>query len=192
MEIDELKKQWQSLRVRVDSLEADNRRLASELAAGRIQTTRSKLVRLYRLNGLCGFLLPLLAPLMVKIGFEDWLAIVYGVYGILLGCLNLWFSWSIGKADLIGTPVVEAVSKAIAIRKRQNVIRIVGIVFGAPVIASMFMQAADKSPDSMLAGMGAGLIVGLLIGIKKARQASKLGKSLQQEIELCKEQGTAN
>lgn len=187
MEIDELKKQWQSLKIKVDSLEADNRRLASELANGRIQTTRSKLVRLYRISGVAGFVLPLLAPLMVKIGFEGWLAVVYGAYGILLGCLNLCFAWSIENARLIDAPVVEALRKAILIRRRQVAIRTFGIVLGIPVLVSMFMQAADNSGVAMIEGMVAGLVVGVIIGVKKAFEANRLGKSLQEEIESVKD-----
>ena len=70
MDIDELKKQWQSMELRVEQLEKDNRRLMTRISRDRFAGLRGKLMARYRLM------------IIVCVISPVWMLLLEDVYGV--------------------------------------------------------------------------------------------------------------
>lgn len=191
MDLDDLKDKWQKLEVRADRLEEDNRRLAAELARGRVQSVKTKLVRHYRIAFCQCFMLPLFAPtLIVVLDFAPWVAWVYGIFGIVMAVLNGLFARSIEKTDIISLPVAEALKEAVRMRTRHRRLRTAGIIMCIVVISSMFGQVIGVDDgsffyDGMVSGMIIGLVIGIPLGLVKEFRARRLIRRMREELEGC-------
>lgn len=184
MELEELKNKWQHLSVRTDVLENDNRRLASELAKGRIQTAQRSLVDFYVKMGWAGMLVVALAPMIyVSLEFPLWVAIVYGLFGLLMSVLNFRFSRRIARTDYFSMPVVSALSLVVDLRKKQKQLRALGLLLCLIVLGSLGWSALDVSNESIYIGFIAGLALGIPLAIIKMRRAVRLARKLQEELE---------
>lgn len=191
MDLDDLKDKWQKLEVRADRLEEDNRRLAAELARGRVQSVKTKLVRHYRIAFYQCFMLPVFAPtLVVVLDFAPWVAWVYGIFGLVMAVLNGLFARSIEKTDIISLPVAEALKEAIRMRTRHRRLRTAGIIMCIVVISSMFGQVIGVDDgsfffDGMVSGMIIGLVIGIPLGLVKEFRARRLIRRMREELEGC-------
>ncbi len=183
MNLEELKQNWHKARVNNEMLEADNRRLVSQLATGRAQTARDKLSRYYRRSFICAILLPAFSPMLVSaLGFPLWIAALYALFGVVMGVINLWFSNFISRCDYTSVPTVEALEKAVDIARYQRYIRSFGISSGGALIVTMFVHALDKSEYHTVIAFVIGLCAGIVIGVFKYRRMSSLVKQMQDEL----------
>lgn len=172
-------------------LEADNRRLAEKLAAGRVKTAQSELVKYYRRSFVGALMLPLISPMLVNtLELPVWAAAIYAIFGVIMACLNLSFSRYIKRCDYTSYPVVTALAKAVKIARYQNYIRAFGLSTGGAVIITMFAIAFDNSDYHLVAAFIIGLIGGCILGIIKFRRMSALTKQMQEELKgLLHDQG---
>lgn len=186
MELEELKNKWQKLNIRVERLEKDNKRMASELAAGRAATARKSLVRYYNVSAFNGMLLPLLAPMLVMVlHFQLWVACLYAVFGMVMSVLNFVFADYIRRNADMTLPVVDALNNLLVIRRRQKQLRILGIVCGIIVVSSMFGQVTGQGDKYVMLGMLIGLCVGIPMGVFKELRSRRLLRTMQRELQAC-------
>ena len=82
---EDIKRNWQMLNRKVDELDERTIGMAQKLAISKSQSLQQRLGRRYRTQALLGFLLPLLAPLLVWIDLPLWVGIAYGLVGVALG-----------------------------------------------------------------------------------------------------------
>ncbi len=183
MDLEGLKDKWQRIAVKTDALEDGNRRLAQELASGRIRTAQRSLVDFYIKAGIIGLCVVALSPMIVTVlEFPIWVAVVYGVFGLIMSILNFCFSRRIARTSYISLPVVEALSLAVALRKKQKQLRAIGISFGLVVLLSLAVPAFDVSNDAVYIGFLSGLAIGIPLAIVKNRRATRLARKLQEEL----------
>lgn len=183
MNIDELKSQWQELRLRVDRLEDNNIRLAQQLAAGKAVASKQQLATTYLRGAITGMILPVIAPLLVTLlEFPRWIAVCYALFGLIMSVANLCMRSYILKADYMSLPVIQALENALNIKLRMRRLRFVSMSMGAIVIASIVFELLDKNDTYMSAGFVIGLICGLFIGIIKWRQQSRLSRRMIEEL----------
>lgn len=183
MDLDELKNKWQSINIRTEALEQDTKRLASNLASGRVTNATTELVKYYRSSGIYGLCLPALAPMIVIIlQFPIWIAIIYALMGIIMTILNFRFANDISKFDFINQPVVTAMAATMRLRSRQRKIRLTGIVLGLVVLSSMVSEMLGPDDEMLIIGMLCGLAIGVPTAVYKDRRAMKLSKHIQEEL----------
>lgn len=184
MDINELKDKWQQLSFDSDRLTADSDRVMSEIKAGKITSAQHRLALNYKRNALGGLCVAALAPMLVTtLHFQLWVAIAYGVFGLLMAFLSYDFSRSIAKTDYVSQPVVDAMSAVLAVRKRMARIRAVGIVLGCGVLTSFFGEVIDSVDNTLLLSSCIGLGVGLTVGLLKYRQMTRLADELKAQVE---------
>lgn len=184
MDFEELKQNWNKACINNELLKADNLRLARELATGRAQTARDKLASYYRRSSVCAILLPSLAPaLVIILDLPVWLAVLYAVFGIVMGVVNYCFARYIKNCDYTSVPTVEALSIAIKIARYQRYIRSVGIFVGCILVATMFYFAIDRDDYSMVTAFIFGLVGGLIFGTIKYIRMSALVRRMKAELQ---------
>lgn len=168
---------------RIDNLERENRRMAKKLATGKATTAQHRLAKIARRGIYSGLFLPLLAPLLYYyLGFQAWIAIVYGAFGIIMSIANLLFYRSIVKNDYMSLPLVKAMESAVKIRENLRNIRILGVSIGLGILFSLIFDTAARYNISILGGLLTGCFFGLLIGLKKWREQSRLSRSIIKEL----------
>lgn len=183
MDIEQLKSTWRQMGQRIDNLERENRRMAERLAAGKATTAQRRLAKTALRGVFCGLLLPILAPLLYYyLGFQPWIAALYGFFGIVMSVANILFYKSIVKCDYMSLPLVNAMMNAVRIRSNLRNIRILGISMGFGIIFSLIFDTIERYEMSILTGMIIGFICGLIIGLKKWREQSALSKAIIQEL----------
>ncbi len=174
MNIDDLRTQWNSLSVRVDRLEQENRRLAAELATGRATTAQQRLSSRYIKHGLMGLLLPLLAPMIVYVlEMPVWVAVLYAIFGLICMTTDFAFSQYIKRTNFAVMPVVVSLENMLNIKKRQRQIQLVFIILGLLFLGLAFFPAMADRPPLLIGGL-VGLVFGLFIGLREYRQKVKL------------------
>lgn len=168
MNLEELKRSWQEMSVRIDKLEEDNRRLTTELAAGKASSAQQRLKKSVRISGCAGIILPVLAPFLVlSLNFPVWVAVIYAFFGIVMSVLDFAFAHYIGKYNYLAMPIVDSLQHAIQIQRYLNYLQSFGIIVGMSVILIMgFFVFRDTEYDIWI-GMLVGFIVGIVFGIKK-------------------------
>lgn len=190
MDIEELRQNWQRAKIKCETLEAENRRLARELATGRATTVRDRLSRHYLRSALSALvILPLFSPLLVHVlNFPLWAAILYAVFGIIIGIINLWFSQYIKHSDYTSVSIIESLAKAEKIARYQRNIEIFAIVFCLVVLITMFSIMIDINERDVLLGFFIGLAIGIVIAIKKYLYMHSLTRQMQQELKSLAEE----
>lgn len=193
MDIDQLKSTWRQMGERIDNLERENRRMAEQLAAGKATTAQQRLAKTALRGVCCGLLLPVLAPLLYYyLGFQPWIAVLYGIFGVIMGVANIAFYRSIIKADYMSLPLVNAMISAVKIRTNLRNIRILGFSLGMAIIFSLVMDALERLEVSILIGMIAGFACGLLIGLRKWREQTALSKAIIRELRAAMHEPESN
>ena len=181
-DLEQLRENWRRMSLRVDRLEADNRRMAKRLAAGRATSAQQKLAGFYRISAIASCLLPILAPSLTHVGFPVWIATVYAVFGVIMAILQFTFYRKIIRSDYLSLPVVTALADAIDIARKQRLLRMFSLCTGGFVILSMILAAFNRLDTSILIAMTVGLIIGAAIGYRKYRKMSALVREMQDEL----------
>lgn len=186
MTLEELKVQWNQLSVRVDRLEEENRRLASELATGRATSAQQRLASHYTKHALIGLLLPLLAPMLVFVlDMPLWVAVLYGLLGLLCMAADLIFARYIRRSNFAILPVVNSLENMLKAKKYQRRMQIVFIIIGGIFLGGAFFPALEDEPSVMIGAL-IGLIIGICCGLtlyfKKVRLINEILKELKESV----------
>lgn len=183
MELEELKNKWQQLSIKVEHLEATNRRLAKELCTRRASGVQHRLSRSYRWMSLWGLVCVLLAPfLFYVIHLPFWMMIIYGLFGIIMGGVYMYFSIYINRCNYILLPMVEAVRHALHIRRLQRQILIFGIVCCLIVLVPFMTLVYRMDDHAAFYGACIGGVIGLGIGIYKEVRFFRMSRQLLAEL----------
>jgi len=183
MNIEQLKYTWRQMGERIDNLERENRRMAKRLATGKAITAQRRLAKTALRGVCCGLILPILAPLLYYfLGFQPWIAVLYGIFGIVMSVANFIFYRSIMKSDYMSLPLVNAMMSAVKIRTNLRNIRILGISLGLGIVFSLIFDTIERYEMSILSGIIIGFICGLIIGLMKWQEQSALSKAIIREL----------
>lgn len=183
MEIEKLKSTWRMMGEQIGDLEAENRRIAEKLAAGKAETSKKKLAKLAKVGIACAILLPILAPLLYYLlNFQMWIAILYGVFGVIMGVANIFFYNKIMDNDYLSLTLVKALSEAYKIRIYLRNVRILGISMGLVVILSMAIEMIIREKWNIVVGMSVGCALGMIIGIKGWTEESRLSRQIIRDL----------
>jgi hypothetical protein len=193
MELDELKKNWQSLEIKVANEEAESAKLLDDLRSNRAQNI------VYRLMSKSVRLAVVCLAFAVVFAMSSSIAKVYGAYscvmsGYLAICAvtRFYLYYRLKHTDYIMLPLKEAVKQASSLEMLFIVVRRISLILGIPVLIGVFTILAiytDVDERVALISCGiAGAIVGVAIGLKIKRGEEKLIKEMRSLIEEVNEE----
>ncbi|MDE6158406.1 MAG: hypothetical protein K2F78_09755 [Muribaculaceae bacterium] len=183
MDLNELKDKWQQLSFDSERLDSDNGRVMSKIQAGKVVSAQQRLAYDYKRNACVGFCLPALSPMMIiSLHFEVWVAVAYGLFGILMAVLSLAMSRRISSVDYMSLPVVEALENVLALRRRIARTRAIGMLLGCVVLASFLGEIIHTNDKTLLWCAALGAVIGGIIGYVKYRRIKQLSDELLGEI----------
>lgn len=178
-----MRRAWQSAQIDNERLAAENRRLAYQLASGRVNSSLRRLRNEYIAVTAIAVILPFLAPTLVYVlGMPVWCAVVYALFGVVMVIVNGAFARWLDSLDLMSMSVRQALGCTDTLLSRQRTVRYIGIVGGCVVIGSIAFCAADFADGYILVGFGVGLIIGLIIGYIKHLHMKRLARSIRDEL----------
>ena len=103
IDFEQIKNEWRALSMENAALKQKNIDLTRRLVSERVTNNQQKLARSYRIGYMGCFAFPLLAYfglyLIVKASIG--LCVFYSLYGIILGCFDIWFMSFIKRADYV-------------------------------------------------------------------------------------------
>lgn len=182
IDLDEMKSEWLALKVKNETLQQKNKELTRRLVDANVVSNQQKLARNYRI-GYMGFCFPFLAWMLYElIHLSVTLCIVYAVYGIILGCFDLWFMGFIKKADYVTMPTVDALSHASKVVIYQNWATIASIIACIGVLIPLFYEMSVLGEDSVILGGVIGGIIGGAIGARKCINNHRLARRMLAEL----------
>ncbi len=181
-DLEEYRKSWKHAKFDTTTLDADNRAMARRLATGKAMTTKQSLGRHYLFSFVVSLMLPVLAPMLIIIGFPIWVAVIYGIFGIIMAVLSGSFYTYIRHMDFYSLPTVEALKNAMTLSKRTALTNIAGFSMAFAVCCSMLWASLDGMHDQIFYGLVLGLVAGAPIGYLRFRNRNRLVKKLRDEL----------
>lgn len=183
-QLDDLRLQWQAMKIDNQRLEDTNRRLTQSLAAEKAESRQRKLALRYRISGILAIvLLPVLA---LQIYYDSiaplWMAWLYGVVGCIMGILDLSFSFYISKDDYLQLPTCEAVRRASKVILWQARLLNLGFVLAFIVLVPLMAHFAFHSAAMVVGGL-IGLVLGLTIGLSIYQRNRRLARRMLSDLE---------
>lgn len=182
--LEQMRRCWNNLEVRIDRLEDRNRALIARLSNERATGRQDKLASYYHTLGIISvILLPVLGMILWHVGLTPmWYGIFYAVGGIVLGISNIRFSSFIRNCNYCDIPTVKAIAHARRVVKSQHRRMIVGIFFALFIVAPLFYFCFDDGNYSALIGAVAGGIIGGFIGYMMHRRKVRLARRIVNDL----------
>ncbi len=173
IDIYRLRKAWESMPVASERLEAENRRLAARLAAGKASSSQSELARSYDFAKRCAIVIIVLAPALKLIGIPAWISVIYAVFGIIELFIVLRFRRFILSCNYGDMPIVTAIAHCVKIIRWRWRILAIGSAMAAAVLAPMMWYLFNHDLGMFYAACVGG-VIGLAVGIVKFRNQSRI------------------
>lgn len=183
--LEDIRSQWQAMKVDGKRLEEANRKLSDRLAAERAGSRQRHLAARYRYAGILSMvLLPVLSvELHEVVDVPSWLCVLYAAVGVALGALNLGFSFFISNSDYLSLSTCDAVAHVRKVLLWQARLRSTGLALAAVVLVPLFVHFASLDDSILLVSTGVGLVLGAAIGMLIYSRNRRLARRIVAELE---------
>lgn len=187
-ELDQIRQQWQSMKLNCERLEETNRQLSHKLSSRLAVTNQEKLASHYTIVGILSLiLLPSLAfMLYYTLEAPIWLRCLYGGMGLPMGAIDLYFASFVKRCDYISMPTCEALAHARRVHLWIARLHSIGMAMATIVLVPLFFHLAKIDHEGVLVGGVAGLIIGLALGFCIYYRNRRLSKRILADLE-CEE-----
>lgn len=181
MDIDDLKNNWRNFTPPETPSEQETRKMALDIARGRVLGSQRRLARHYVESGIAALCIIALSPtIFTVLGLPLWSAAIYAFFGILLTAINFSLVYHINHAHYLSLPVVSALSKIVALRSRLQTLHIAANILSISIIAMLVAQAVFAANGyALLIGFAIGIAIGIPIDILRWRRSKRLVRELQ-------------
>lgn len=182
IDLDILKNEWNALATENATLKQRNRELTRLLLTRNVVSNQDKLARSYRI-GYLGFAFPLLGFLLyAMMDCSIWLAIGYGIYGLILGSYDLWFIKFIKSADYAVLSTIEALNHAVKVVKYQNWATVLSMILAISILIPLFREFSIIGGEPAVWGGVCGGLIGGAIGLRICIKNHKLARRMVREL----------
>lgn len=177
MDIDELKKQWNT----VDIPDSGVRDVEREVTSGRgAVTLRDRLMRISRRQALVCLagalcMLPLVSD-------HTGMAVKVVIFFIVMGIMHLVQMHNLRALDLSGSTVTDALRGVLRIETLRTVRRVTGIVMGVPLTLYVIFTVTSSYGTLMLPICITGMLAGCVVAMLVNRRASRLLREIKKEL----------
>lgn len=183
MDIDELKKQWQSMELRVEQLEKDNRRLMTRISRDRFAGLRGKLMARYRLMIIVCVISPVWMLLLEDVyGVGRVLNVCYASFFVITALANAYIYYLFHKIDYSIMTVKEALTATTHLEITRCRLRMLGWLMVVPLLVMMFQAFYETGQDEVIYGAWFGLIIGAIVGTIFDRKTRRLIRQMRQTL----------
>ncbi len=183
MDIDEMKRQWQLMELRVEQLEENNRRLQSRIVGDRFTSLRGKLLIRYRVMIVVCVISPVWLLLIDDI-FEvgALVNICYASFFAITAVCN-WRVFSLlRKLDYTSMTVKEVLMAATNMEIVRHRMKRLSWVLAIPLLVMLFCSFYATGNNGLIYGAWVGLALGGIVGTIIDRKTRRLISSMRQTL----------
>ena len=183
MDIDDLKRAWQSQIMRIDKLEEQNKQLKERLLDKSLKSNRAKLLSTYRWLLLIGLLMvPFTIVSFSHLELSPIAVWTMVAYFLLMSVANVYVYYLIYDIDMTNHSVCDNLQRVINLQLKRHRIRIGSCILGIVIISIFFYYISQDDPSLVIGGIIGG-IVGGLIGLRKEREIKAMISSMKKDLE---------
>lgn len=184
MELDELKKQWQQIELRIDKVEEANHRLAEKLKKNKATNAKQRLSRQFGMKLLICVVSPLWMILFAsQVEVRTELFISYMVFFVIM-TIAMAYVWNkLRTMNYMKMSIKEALIAVYDMERLYRLVGWIGIITGAPLIVFMMLEIYKLEISEVIYGAWAGLIVGTIVGLISKMRNRRLLKEMRQALE---------
>ena len=190
MDIDQLRKKWQTLDINTDNLAKENLRLKKKLIASRALSISSRLQKRVINMAIISFLTPFLLVLANRPEHIFSIPTLWcvAVFMYIVGALQIFFVIKLRRTDIIQLPMVDAIRQVAHRMVLMRRIKITECILGCVPIFLMFhdLYLAGQYPLTF-SGIVGGLI-GVAVGLKISITNMRLLKEIQTTLREVEEE----
>lgn len=184
MDIDKLKKQWQSMELRIEQIEKDNKRLLARISNDRVKGVRKKLLTRYlALVALC-----VISPAWILLFNEHYrvdvdVLIIYTFFFLVMGLVNWYIYKLIDGIDCSVMTTKEALTAVTKVEETRSKGKLLGWILAVPLVIILFRVFSEMGRPEVIYGAYFGLIVGGICGYIFDRKTRRLIRELRQTLD---------
>ena len=184
MELDELKKQWQQIELRIDKVEEANHRLTERLKKNKATNAKQRLTTQFGVKLLFCIISPLWMVLFAsQVEVRTELYISYMVFFVIMA-ISMAYVWNkLRTMNYMKMSIKEALIAVYDMERLYRRVGWVGIITGAPLIVFMLMEIHKLEIPEAVYGAWVGLIVGAIVGLISKIRYRRLLKEMRQALE---------
>ncbi|MDE6084771.1 MAG: hypothetical protein K2G40_00005 [Muribaculaceae bacterium] len=183
IELEELKKSWQSQSARIDRLENENARLRRKVEGSRINGSRGKLLRTYRVLCIVSLvMMPFCIMSFPRLDIPSYLTVVFAIFFAQATLVNFYVYMRIREIDITKVSVKDALEMVISLTRLRQRLRLLEMVLALPVIVLFFLALYQNDSYGLIGGIFGGVIGGI-VGLKKEFEIRGLLRSMQSDLE---------
>lgn len=184
MDLDEMKRSWQSLETRVSRLENENTRLSEKLRKSSAGSLKHRLQRNCVLMMCFGLLAPsIMIPIRDEIGFSLRFIAVYTAFCWLMAALDFYLYYRLKRIDLNVLTVKDACLQAARFGVLRQRLWLLSVTLLVPVLFYLFYEIVRFDDVYMLVGAAAGGLIGLIAGLRKDRKIRRMIRDFCRSLE---------
>jgi len=184
MDLDELKKSWQSQSARLDKLEEQNRELRRCVRENKVFTKRSKLMRTYTWLIISSVvMIPFIFLTFPVLYMPMEITVMFVATMGALAVANGYVYKLIEGIDPTCISVREALGRVLNLEKSRQRIRRVSMLVVAVVISVFLFTLYRSDSHAGLSGAIVGGILGLLIGLRKEAEIKATIRAMRSDLE---------
>lgn len=173
LDISRLRRAWGGMPMPSRRLEAENRRLAAAMAAGKASSSQAELAHSYNFPLACAVIIIVLSPALKFMGIPGWISVIYAVFGAVEMFIIIRFRKFILSCDYGNMPIVTAIAHCVKIMQWRWRLLAIGIVMGVAVLVPLIWFLYMNNMSGFI-GACVGGVVGLGVGIAKFRNQSRI------------------
>lgn len=180
MNIDELKKNWNTIGFTPAVPTPEVRELENRVASQRVSTLRDRIYRLYLRLGFVGcFAVLTLIPFAKE---NPWMVVYGAAFFIIMAVMHFSLACWVHNLDYSRMTVKEALESVYKLEMRRSQHRIIGITLAVPLVCYMIYTFAYGYDPAFLWGCVAGACLGAGIGLVINHRAVTMLKEMKREI----------
>ncbi|MDE7386252.1 MAG: hypothetical protein K2N28_03850 [Muribaculaceae bacterium] len=182
MDLDDLKRTWQSQNERIDKLEEQNQRLRERMRRNSLSGHREKLLNTYLIFIITTVvMIPFSLLVLPEICIDGIITYMLAAYFVVMGVANAWVWSLIRRIDPANQTVCENLQRVVNVQSTRRVIKICSIPL---VLVTMGVLLYHLRPiEGCLEGGIAGGIVGGIVGYRQDCKIRKMLREMRADLE---------
>lgn len=180
MNIDELKRNWNSLNLPADTPMPEVRDLEDKVATQRVTTLRDRIYRLHiRLSIVACVAILTMVPFAKD---EPWLVAFATLFFVLMAALHAATAFWVHGLDYSRMTVKDALRSVYELERRRNRNRAIGVALAVPLICYMCYTFSNGAEPAFFFGCVSGACLGVLIGLIINHKAVMMLREMKREL----------
>ena len=182
MDLEELKRTWQSQNERIDKLEEQNQRLRARLQSNSLNGYREKLLNTYMVFVVVSvIMIPFCLLILPEIEIDRQMTYLLAGYFVLMGMANAYVYSLIRRIDPGNQTICENLQRVVNVQSTRRYIKMWSLPIVLVTVGAFLYHL--RSFEGLIEGGVVGGIVGGIVGYKQDLKIKKMLHAMRADLE---------